>query len=169
MRKKNLVKMILILILTATYWLLTSPSFTSAQEGTDFDRINRIAGQMNCPTCVGVNLADCRTQTCSQWRARIGDLIQEGYSDQEVLDYFSAQYGDQVLLEPPKRGPTLLLWVLPVVALLAGGGWLVYTIRRWNKAELAPAAASMPVAPSTSPPNDVSEDYLSQVEKDLET
>ena len=168
MRRQILVKLILSLILIATYWLLTTPTFTLAQ-GSDFDRINQIAKQMNCPTCVGINLADCRTQTCSQWRGQIGDLIKEGYSDQEILDYFTTQYGDQVLQEPPKRGSTLVLWVLPVVALLAGGGWLVYTMRRWNKAELAPAAASTPTTPATSSPNDASEDYLHQVEKDLET
>lgn len=167
MKQKFLAKLILILILTATYWLVTSPSFTSAQE-PDYDAINRIASQMNCPTCVGVNLADCRTQTCAQWRDQIGDLIQEGYSDQEILDFFAAQYGDQVLLEPPKYGSTLLLWVLPIVALLAGGGWLVYTMRRWNKTEPVPVAASMPVTPSTPLSNDISEDYLHQVEKDLE-
>ena len=168
MRRKLVAKLLLILILTATYWLSTSLAFTSAQE-PDFDRINQIARQMNCPTCVGVNLADCRTQTCLQWRGQIADLIQEGYSDQEVLDYFSTQYGDRVLLDPPKHGSTLVLWVLPIVALLAGGGWLAYTLRGWKKAEEAPATASMPVTSSTSPPNDVSEDYLHQVEKDLET
>jgi len=168
MSRKFLAKLIIILILTTAYWLSTSPSFTFAQEGADYDAINRVASQMNCPTCVGVNLADCRTQTCSQWRDQIGGMIQKGYSDQEILDFFATQYGDRVLLEPPKHGSTLLLWVLPVVAVLVGGGWLIYTIRRWNKAELAPAAVSTPVTPSASPPNDVSEDYLRQVEKDLE-
>jgi len=166
MRRRILVKLIVILILTATYWLSTSLSFTSAQ-GADYDAINRIARQMNCPTCVGVNLADCRTQTCSQWREQIGDMIQEGRSDQEILDFFATQYGDRVLLEPPKHGSTLLLWVLPVVALLAGGGWLVYMMRRWNTAEVAPTTP-MPVMSSNSPTNDASEDYLRQVEKDLE-
>ena len=167
MTRKFLVKLILIFILTATYWVLAAPSFTSAQE-PDYDRINHIAGQMNCPTCVGVNLADCRTQTCAQWRGQIGDLLQEGYSDEEVIDYFATQYGDQVLLEPPKRGSTLLLWILPVVALLAGGGWLFYTMRRWNQTELAPATP-MPAMPSSAIPDEISEDYLRQVEKDLES
>src|SRR5687767_13174016 len=83
----------------------------SAQEA-DPDRVNRIAKQMNCPTCIGVNLADCNTQTCTQWRGQIADLVAQGYSDQEVLDYFVNQYGVQVLLEPPKQGSTLLLWAL---------------------------------------------------------
>ena len=134
----------------------------SAQEA-DPDEVNRIAKQMNCPTCIGVNLADCNTQTCAQWRGQIADLVAQGYSDQEVLDYFVNQHGVQVLLEPPKKGSTLLLWVLPVLAILIGGGWLFYTMQRWNQAKLAPAEAT--TAPHPSP--EVTDDYLSQVEKDL--
>jgi len=138
---------------------LFSVQATLAQE-PDYDRVNQIAKNMNCPTCVGVNLADCRTQTCEQWRGQIQDLLAQGYSDQEVLDYFANQYGTQVLLEPPKEGSTLLLWVLPVAALLIGGGWVVYLLRRWKKP--VPAAAGGPAAAPAA------DDYLKQVEKDLE-
>ena len=134
-----------------------------AQE-PDYDRINEIAEQMNCPTCVGINLADCRTQTCSQWRGQIGDLVEEGYDDQEVLDFFANQYGNQVLLEPPKQGSTLLLWVLPIAALLVGAGWLLYIVRGWKRPAKAVAA---PVTRPTQTPPEVSDDYLRQVEEDL--
>jgi cytochrome c-type biogenesis protein CcmH len=158
---------LLLLMVIATAGLFAAGSVSLAQE-PDYDRINEVAEQMNCPTCVGINLADCRTQTCAQWRGQIGDLVQEGYSDQEVLDYFATRYGNQVLLEPPKSGSTLLLWILPVAAILVGGGWLIYILRRWNKAETAPIAAGSPQAVvSDSPPPDVSDDYLSQVERDL--
>jgi cytochrome c-type biogenesis protein CcmH len=154
-----LLKRILIFLSLITI-LLLSVQMTLAQE-PDYDRVNQIAKNMNCPTCVGVNLADCRTQTCEQWRGQIQDLIAQGYTDQEVLDYFADQYGTQVLLEPPKEGSTLLLWVLPVAALLIGGGWVIYILRRWKK-QPAPAA---PVGPAAALPAD---DYLKQVEKDLE-
>ena len=143
---------------------LISIGLTLAQE-PDYDRINQIARQMNCPTCVGVNLADCRTLTCEQWRGQINDLVQQGYSDQEVLDYFAGQYGTQVLLAPPKSGLTLALWVLPVLAVLAGGGWLVYILRRWNRpGEAATVSASQPTLPE---PSRTADDYLDQVERDL--
>lgn len=152
-------KRILFLLNLIALFLL-SVQVTLAQE-PDYDRVNQIAKNMNCPTCVGVNLADCRTQTCEQWRGQIQDLLAQGYSDQEVLDYFANQYGTQVLLEPPKEGPTLLLWVLPVAALLIGGGWVIYILRRWKKP--VPAAAAGPAAAPAA------DDYLKQVEKDLET
>ena len=97
--------------------------------------------------------------TCEQWRQQISDLLAQGYSDQEVLDYFSNQYGVQVLQEPPRSGFTLLLWLLPVIALLAGAGWLYYTMRDWSQ----PVGAATPV-PAALP----RDDYLSQVDRDLD-
>ncbi len=169
-------------------FILASPVL--AQE-PDYDRINNIAENLNCPTCAGINLADCRTLTCEQWRNKIADLVEEGYSDQEVLDYFSAQYGTQVLQEPPRSGFTLALWILPVIAVLVGGGWLVYTIRGWANTrgslaaqgsttsmaaqadtgqQMAATTADSSTADVASLPADeadLADDYLSQVEKDL--
>ena len=156
------------LLLVADYWL---PTNVLAQEPS-YDQINEVAKELNCPTCAGLNLSDCRTQTCTQWREQIGDLLKQGYSNQEVLDYFVAQYGSQVLQEPPKSGLTLALWVLPFIALLAGGAWLFYTLRGWSRQELAPAVATGPSVEGTdnSPSPKLapaSHEYISQVEKDL--
>ena len=146
------------------YFLLPTPySPTFAQE-PDYDRINEIAKDLNCPTCAGLNLADCNTLTCAQWRDQISDLIKQGYSDKDVLDYFSNRYGSQVLQEPPKSGMTLFLWVLPLLVLLSGGTWLILALRSWAKPEPAMTMAAVrPVSNVVSPPNQ----YLSQVDKDL--
>jgi len=149
--------------------VFSGPVLAQNPDEPNYDRINDIAEELNCPTCTGINLADCRTLTCEQWRDKIGELVVEGYSNQEVLDYFSTRYGTQVLQEPPWSGFTLLLWVLPVIALLAGGGWLFYTIRGWTNQTEEESVSSSPVtgpAPSHITSNQ-SEDYLSQVEKDL--
>ncbi len=163
-------KLLFLTITTLTFLFIASPALAQDPE-PNYDRINEIAEDLNCPTCTGINLADCRTLTCEQWREKIGDLVAEGYSDQEVLDYFSTQYGTQVLQEPPRSGFTLILWVLPVIAILAGGAWLAYVIRGWRKVEPAPvavgsspAAAAKPVQAAVDPPPD---DYLSQVDRDL--
>lgn len=154
----------LLALLLATLFLASLPTPTLAQDPS-YDEVNDVASQMNCPTCVGVNLADCRTQTCEQWRGQIADLLAEGYTEQEVLDYFEARYGTRVLLEPPAHGPTLILWVLPVVALLAGGIWLGLIMRKWNQAK--PVTASVSTEPGLSASH-VSDEYLEQVEQDLD-
>ncbi len=156
----NLLTLVALLLVIRV--LLPAPAL--AQEESNFDTINDIAQQLNCPTCTGINLSDCRTLTCEQWREQIDDLVQEGYTEQEVLDYFSTRYGDQVLQEPPRRGFSLLVWILPVVALVAGGIWLVMTLRKWRK-EPEPVAVS--ISTTDSPGETSQDDYLSQVEKDL--
>lgn len=159
------------LLIFTVFCLSTFASPVLAQDPEpNYDRINEIAKDLNCPTCTGINLADCRTLTCEQWREKIGELVDEGYSNQQVLDYFSTRYGRQVLQEPPRSGFTLMLWVLPVIALLAGGGWLFYTIRGWSNqtAEEDNFADPSIVEPVTSPAaNKLPNDYLSQVDKDL--
>jgi cytochrome c-type biogenesis protein CcmH len=137
----------------------------SAQE-PDYDAINRVAQKMNCPTCTGINLADCRTQTCTQWKDQIKDLLAEGYSENEVVDYFVAQYGTQVLQEPPKSGFTVWLWLLPVTMIILGAGILFFTMRKWAGPRPAPAVAETTPTPTPAPPVQ-NDDYLSQVEKDL--
>ena len=163
----------LVLLVIALLLALAWSSTVLAQDPggkSRFDRINEVAQELNCPTCAGINLADCRTLTCEQWREQIGELLDEGYSKQEILDYFVERYGTQVLQEPPRSGYTLILWVLPVLALLVGGGWLFYTLRGWSaQRQLAAAATREPPADTveidTAAPTD---DYLSQVEQDLE-
>jgi cytochrome c-type biogenesis protein CcmH len=161
---------IAILLLSGLIFAQLSLPDALAQEDQNFDIINRIAQKMNCPTCTGINLADCRTQTCAQWKAQISDLVDEGYSEQEVLDYFVAQYGTQVLQEPPKSGLTLSLWVLPIIMIVLGGALLFFTMRQWSnsrqtaEAEPAPSIANNQPSP-TSPA--ASDPYLQQVEKDL--
>lgn len=160
----NLILFIAYCLLITAYFLLPSP--VSAQDPS-YEEINEVAKQLNCPTCQGINLADCRTQTCAQWKDQIADLLRDGYTSQEVVDYFSTTYGTQVLQEPPRSGFTLILWVFPVIALIGGGAWLFFTLRRWSDRQPLPEAAG-PTTNSPPPPSaQVSDDYLSQVERDL--
>ncbi|GAB4436146.1 MAG: hypothetical protein Kow0031_17900 [Anaerolineae bacterium] len=175
----RLIKLALLAVLVlAAYPLLPtpySPAPAHAQEEPNYDLINNIAEKMNCPTCTGINLADCRTQTCAQWKDQIKDLVDQGMSEEEVLDYFVTQYGTQVLQEPPKSGFTLTLWVLPVAMILLGGILLFFTMRNWAGQKTEPAAVSaQPATPAPAAANGTGsassaapDDYLSQVEKDL--
>jgi cytochrome c-type biogenesis protein CcmH len=145
-------------------WLLLSVALLAAlaaqpalaQQPTA-DDINAIAEKLSCPTCTGINVADCPTETCVQWRDQIGELLAEGKSEQEILDYFSTRYGDHVLQVPPKRGIFVWVWILPALAFVAGLGWLIVRMRGWS---------SRPVQPEVEPP--IEDEYLQRVQKDLE-
>jgi len=135
----------------------------AAQDDESIDQVMEIAGDLNCPTCNGINLADCRTETCIQWKEEIGDLVAEGRSKEEILDLFATRYGTSVLQNPPKEGPTLLLWLLPLAVLLVGGVWLWRTLRDWNQKTSGRAEPAVAVqAP------DIDSVHLEQVSRDME-
>lgn len=148
----------IVFVAMVAFLLMVAPA--PAQSPTD-DQVNSVAEQMNCPTCQSLNLADCRTQTCEQWRAQISDLLAEGYTEQEVLEMYALRYGDEVLQEPPRRGGGLLVWLLPALGVLGGSMWLGFVLKKWS-------AVKTPVAAETSAPAGVETDaYLKQVEQDL--
>ncbi len=166
--QKILLRLTKHLFILTVYCLLLTPYPPALAQEPDYDRINEIAKHLNCPTCSGINLADCRTLTCEQWRNQIGDLVQQGLSDEEIYTYFTTRFGDQVLQEPPKSGWMLFLWILPVAALLLGAVWLISAIRGWSSQKAAaPVAITAAPRPATNH-LPATHNYLHQVEKDLQ-
>jgi cytochrome c-type biogenesis protein CcmH len=94
------------------------------------DRAEALAARLRCPDCQSISVAESDSQTARAIRAEIRQMVAAGRSDQQVLDYFVARYGRWVLLDPPPTGATLLLWLLPVVALAAGAAVLARYRRR---------------------------------------
>lgn len=129
-----------------------------AQVPAPDDETYHIAKKLNCPTCAGRNLADCPTDTCTQWKNEIKSQLDEGKDAEEVLAYFEARFGPTVLQEPPKEGSTALLWAAPVgaaIVFLAAAG---FVIARMSKRQ--PALASAPAAVSNDP-------FVAELEKEV--
>jgi cytochrome c-type biogenesis protein CcmH len=167
MNKKNYKSLWLLVGFVILGILVTTPVL--AQQPTA-DEINAVAKNLSCPTCTGINVADCPTETCAQWRAKIGEMLAEGKSEQEILDYFAARYGDHVLQVPPKRGFFVWAWALPAAAIVAGLAWLAYLMRGWSQRRAAVLAEVEVATPSSAVEDaDVVEDeYLQRVQQDLE-
>ncbi len=137
-----------ILILTALFLLLfaaASVGIASAQEPVDpstggtalrvvsDDEVNLIAKQLYCPICENTPLDVCPTQACKDWREMIRQQLGQGWTEQQIKDYFVAKYGPRVLAKAPARGFTSLVWILPFIGLLGGGFFLWRVLRRWQQ------------------------------------
>jgi len=135
----------LLALVTVGLMLAFSPGRASAQEPTPSDdEVNVIARQLYCPVCENVPLDVCPTQACAQWRATIREKLGLGWTEQQIKDYFVAQYGDRVLAAPPPRGLNWLVYLLPPLVLIGGGLLLWQTMRRWRRAaEQAPTPAAL--------------------------
>ena len=97
-----------------------------ATDPSPDDRAESLANRLRCPVCQSESLQDSNSETAQEMRAIVAEQVALGKSDDEVIAYFTARYGDWVLADPPARGLTLWVWVLPFVA-LGVGVWGVST------------------------------------------
>lgn len=149
-------------------FLAASSSRPAAAQETDpkptpsDNDVNRVARTMYCPVCENVPLDVCPTQACSEWRELIRLKLSEGWSDEEIRQYFAVQYGDRVLNEPPRRGLNWLVYLLPVVFILTGAGLLWRILTQMQRKKQATQAAGVTVsAPKEDDP------YLKELEDEL--
>jgi cytochrome c-type biogenesis protein CcmH len=131
--KRQLLLTIYLILITAVS-LVTSVSAQEVDPGTISDNeVNAIAKQLYCPVCENIPLDVCGTQACAQWRELIREKLADGWSEDEIKNYFVAQYGDRVLAEPPRRGLNWLVYIVPPVAFLAGVFILYRGIQSWRQ------------------------------------
>jgi cytochrome c-type biogenesis protein CcmH len=154
-----------VLGLTLALAFVFTPPVLAQQPTPSDDQVNAIAHQLYCPVCENVPLDVCPTQACAQWRELIREKLAAGWSEQQIKNYFVAQYGERVLAAPPRRGLNWLVYILPPLFIL-GGVYLVYRVLRGSR----PAgAAATPLGPPPATPQPLSPDdeYLRRVEEEL--
>ena len=90
-----------------------------------------IAKDLRCPTCQGVSVADSSADGAMAMKARIEELVSQGYTSDQVFDYFVEKYGEWILLRPKKDH--VLLWFAPVILFGIGGAF--FLLRSGTKQE----------------------------------
>jgi len=136
-----------------------------AQRPISDDEVNAVAKKLYCPVCENTPLDVCPTQACKDWRELIRQQLSEGWTEGQILDYFVAKYGTQVLAQPPARGFTILVWILPVVGLAGGGLFLGRLLRRWQNRH---PPADLAVADMVTGPSDIAAEVLARIEHEVE-
>lgn len=91
-----------------------------AQTDITDDDVNRVAHELFCPTCESLPVDVCPTEVCSDWRAEIRRQLEEGATDDEILDYFAVRYGTGVLANPPAEGLGNFFWIGPILVVVLG-------------------------------------------------
>jgi len=124
------------------------------------DQVNAIARQMFCPVCENTPLDVCPTQACAEWRELIRDELAQGWSEQQIKDYFVQRFGPRVLGAPPASGLNWLVYVVPPVIFLVGL-FLLYRAYQGFRGPAVVPAAGMPTAAESDDP------YIKQIEEEL--
>jgi len=128
--------------------------------GITDNQVNAIARQMYCPVCENTPLDVCPTQACAEWRELIRDELAQGWSEQQIKDYFVQRFGARVLATPPATGLNWLVYVVPPIAFLAGAFLLYRALQSFRK----PAAQ---MVPDVAQPPESDDPYIQRIEEEL--
>lgn len=127
---------------------VAAPAVVSAQDRALEEKTKAVASQLRCPVCQGLSIQDSPSELARQMKALVREQLAAGKTPDEVKAYYISKYGSWILLEPPASGISILVYVLPALALLGGALFVVFITRRWLK---NPHAATTPVDPERGP------------------
>ena len=111
-------------------------------------RARAISKELRCLVCQNQSIDDSNADLAHDLRLIVRERLTAGDSDDQVKAYLVARYGDFILLDPPFKAKTLLLWSGPALVLLLGAGAVVLAYRRRRI--------------DVSPPVDLSEDCVAR-------
>ena len=101
-----------------------------AQDPEMEKRVTALATELRCLVCQNQTLADSNAPLAVDLRNQIREQLKGGKSEQDVIDFMVARYGDFVLYRPPFKATTIALWAGPFVFLVLGAWLLLRLLRR---------------------------------------
>ena len=117
----------------------------SAPRAADEQQVYAVASELRCVVCQNLSVADSPSEMAGQMRAIVRERLAAGETPAQVRQYFVTRYGDWILLAPPRRGFTLLVWLAPLAAVLVGVIIVSLLVRRWTS---RPRPAPAPIDPA---------------------
>lgn len=102
------------------------PVFAQQQDEA---RYKQLTLELRCPKCQNQDLADSNAPIAADLRNQIVNMITQGKTDQEIIDYMVARYGDFVLYKPRFAGYNLVLWLAPIGLLLVGAAIVIWIVK----------------------------------------
>jgi cytochrome c-type biogenesis protein CcmH len=96
-------------------------------------RARALSKELRCMVCQNESIDDSEAPLAHDLRVLVRERLKAGDTDQQVLGFLVARYGEFVLLRPPLSWHTVALWGLPPAALLIGGFIIVFDLRRRRK------------------------------------
>ena len=129
--KKTWIFLTALLFSSVAFSAIDALNFSSPQQESDYHQLTQ---SLRCPQCQNNNIADSNATIAVDMRGKVFELLQEGKSKNDVVDYMVARYGNFVTYDPPMTASTLVLWIAPLLLVLLG---VVFLLRRKPKAQSA--------------------------------
>ncbi|WP_428449457.1 cytochrome c-type biogenesis protein [Photobacterium nomapromontoriensis] len=115
--------------------MISSPAMAAIDvyefDSTDQEQtFQELTATLRCPKCQNNNIADSNATLAQDMRHKTYELLQQGKSKQDVVDYMIARYGNFVTYDPPVMASTLILWLGPLLFIVIGFTVLVVRSRK---------------------------------------
>ena len=94
------------------------------------DRFDKLTLELRCLVCQNQNLADSDAPLAHDLRREVHQMLMSGQTNEQIKQFLVERYGDFVLYRPPVQKNTYLLWLAPLLLLLAGGLVLRSSIKK---------------------------------------
>jgi cytochrome c-type biogenesis protein CcmH len=117
-----------VLVVAALVWAAWPGGSPTASE-----RAHELATELRCPDCEGLSVADSSSSSAAAIRHDVRRRVDAGQSDATIRQAYVDRYGESILLDPQGGGLGVLVWGVPVAALILGAGGLVLAMRRWRR------------------------------------
>ena len=151
-RKRSLRPLFIFCVLC--FVLSLAPAVYAQSPGDELEKEAQAIDRMiMCPVCPAETIDQAQVEISFQMRAVIREMLAEGRSREEILDYFVDRYGPDILAAPPKKGANLLAWILPIVGVALGLAGVFLVIRAMAGRNRTPVGPTTGAGPATSAPS----------------
>ncbi|SQI38414.1 Cytochrome c-type biogenesis protein CcmH precursor [Leminorella richardii] len=127
MMKSLSVALFAMLMAFSVHAAIDTYNFKSVEEEQQF---RELTGQLRCPKCQNNSIADSNAPIATDMRNKVFELMEQGQSQQQIVNYMVDRYGNFVTYEPPVTAATIILWVVPALCVVFGAIAIVMMSRR---------------------------------------
>ena len=101
-------------------------SFNNLKANNEYINI-KISKNLRCLICQGQSVYDSDSEFAISIKTLVDKKLEEGFSENQIYDFFKEKYGDWILYDPELNKNTYILWLLPILIFLIGGAIIAKT------------------------------------------
>ena len=101
-------------------------SFNSLMANNE-EMNSKITKNLRCLICQGQSIYDSDSEFAISIKTLVNKKLEEGFSENQIYDFFKKKYGDWILYDPGLNKNTYILWLLPIFIFLIGGAIIAKT------------------------------------------
>lgn len=126
---------VLLLIFSTQVLAVDYQQLADPERQKTYELIN---SELRCLVCQNQTIADSNAELAADLRRQVFEMLQQGKSKNEIIQFMTDRYGDFVLYNPPLKTKTALLWLGPIAFLITGFIMIFWFIRRKKTAAIMP-------------------------------